>query len=158
FFPGKTGYATEENSALSTTFNPSKPDRSVEAEWMAFAAAGGAVGLPTTRPQFPSPVGTLNGVRPIDGFILPGGSIDLVGITLDGFGPGGIQGPKKLMDLGAILGRGNPDSGTNQPVDATGDKLLGGLPVPEGWLVVPHNGVGITADQVNRIIQDGLLQ
>jgi uncharacterized protein GlcG (DUF336 family) len=158
FFPGKTGYATEENSSLSTTFDPTKPDRSLEAEWMAFAAAGGAVGLPTTRPQFPGPVGTINGVRPIDGFILPGGSIDLIGITLDIFGPGGIQGAKKLADLGSILGRGNPDSGTNQPVTAGGATLLGGLPVPEGWLVTPHNGVGISADQVNRIIQDGLLQ
>jgi uncharacterized protein GlcG (DUF336 family) len=89
---------------------------------------------------------------------LPGGSIDLIGITLDIFGPGGIQGAKKLADLGSILGRGNPDSGTNQPVTAGGATLLGGLPVPEGWLVTPHNGVGISADQVNRIIQDGLLQ
>ena len=160
FFPGKTGYATEENSALGTTFNPSKPDRSVEAEWIAFAAAGGAVGLPVgpSSPQFPGPVGTLNGVRPIDGFILPGGRIDLVGITLDVFGPGGVQGAKKLTDLGAVLGRGNPDSGTNQPVTAGGATLLGGLRVPDGWLVTPHNGVGITAAEVNRIIQDGLLQ
>src|SRR5262249_25033102 len=38
FFPGKTGYATEENSSLSTTYDPSKPDRSLEAEYDAFAA------------------------------------------------------------------------------------------------------------------------
>ena len=74
------------------------------------------------------------------------------------FGPGGVQGPKKLADLGAILGVGNPDSGTNQPVTVGGSTLLGGLPVPEGWLVVPHNGVGISAADVNRIIQDGLAQ
>ena len=41
FFPGTTGYATEENSSLSTTYNPALPDRSLEAEWMAFAAVGG---------------------------------------------------------------------------------------------------------------------
>src|SRR5262249_31790003 len=38
FFPGQTGFATEENSALSTTFNPNLRDRSMEAEFMAFAA------------------------------------------------------------------------------------------------------------------------
>ena len=41
FFPGKTGYATESNSELSTTYDPTKPDRTKEAEWIAFAAAGG---------------------------------------------------------------------------------------------------------------------
>jgi hypothetical protein len=42
FFPGQTGYATEENSVLSSTHDPSKPDRSLEAEYDAFAAAGGS--------------------------------------------------------------------------------------------------------------------
>lgn len=157
FFPGTTGYATEMNSVLSTTFDPRKPDRSVEAEWIAFAAAGGAVGLPF-RPQFPAPVGFINGVPPIDGFILPSGRIDLVGITLDVFGPGGIQGPKKLMDLGAVLGRGNPDSGVNRPVTAGGATLIDGLRVPDGWLVTPHDGVGITAAQVQQIIENGIKQ
>src|SRR5262249_51098481 len=41
FFPGKTGFASEENSQLSADFNPNKPDRSMEAEFIAFAAAGG---------------------------------------------------------------------------------------------------------------------
>src|SRR5439155_24315465 len=42
FFPGKTGLATEENSALSINFDRSRRDRSMEAEYMAFAAVGGA--------------------------------------------------------------------------------------------------------------------
>jgi uncharacterized protein GlcG (DUF336 family) len=153
FFPGKTGYAIEENSSLSSTFDPTKPDRSLEAEWMAFAAAGGSAG-----PPFNLPIGAINGVPALPGFTEPGGRIDLVGVTLDIFGPGGFQGPRNLSILGSQLGVGNPDSGTNQPVDATGVRLLGGLPVPEGWLVTPHNGVGVTAAQVNQIIQDGILQ
>ena len=42
FFPGTTGYASEENSSLSADYNPTKPDRSLEAEYDAFAAVGGA--------------------------------------------------------------------------------------------------------------------
>src|SRR5207302_58280 len=42
FFPGTTGFATAENSSLSTTFDPAKPDRTLEAEFMALAAAGGS--------------------------------------------------------------------------------------------------------------------
>ena len=39
FFPGKTGFATEENSqsVKNTLFDPNKPDRSLEAEFIAFA-------------------------------------------------------------------------------------------------------------------------
>ena len=154
FFPGKTGYATEENSALSSTFDPTKLDRSLEAEYIAFAAAGGSAGEPFNRP-----VGTINGVPKPAGFNLPGGRIDLVGITLDIFGPGGFEGPKKLSDFGARLGVGNPDSGINRSVAvAPAATLLGGLPVPTGWLVTPHDGVGITGGEVNRIIQQGLAQ
>jgi uncharacterized protein GlcG (DUF336 family) len=90
---------------------------------------------------------------------LPGGRIDLVGITLDLFGPGGIEGPKKLTDLGTLFGVGNPDSGVNRQVTAVPTQtLLAGLPVPTGWLVTPHNGVGITAAEVNRIIGQGIAQ
>src|SRR6185369_13202372 len=84
FFPGKTGYATEENSSLSTTFNPAKPDRSLEAEYIAFAAAGGSSALNFS-------IQGINGVPKPAGFDLPAGRIDLVGITLDVFGPGGNE-------------------------------------------------------------------
>ena len=41
FYPGKTGYASEENSALSSTYDPTKPDLSEEAEYTPpYAAAG----------------------------------------------------------------------------------------------------------------------
>src|SRR5205085_5220766 len=67
FFPGTTGYATEENSSQSTTFDPTKPDRTLEAEFIAFTVAG---------PTIPN----------------PNGRIDLGGITLNIIGPGGDQG------------------------------------------------------------------
>jgi uncharacterized protein GlcG (DUF336 family) len=151
FFPGTTGYASAENSSMSNTHDPTKPDRSLEAEYVAFAAAGGSSGAGF-------PIGTLGGVPALPGFDLPFGRIDLVGITLDIYGPGGTQGPDNLVRFGQTLGVGNPNSGTNEPIDAKGSKLAGGAPVPDGWLVTPHAGGGLTADDVTRIIQQGVAQ
>jgi uncharacterized protein GlcG (DUF336 family) len=149
FFPGTTGYASEENSALSSNFDPTRPDLSEVAEWMAFAAAGGSSG-------FAASVGSLGGVAPLPGFDLPAGRIDLAGITLDIYGPGGNQGPANLLAFGQTLGTGNPQSGTDVKVDAAGDTLLGGKPVPDGWLVLPHAGVGISQADVVNLINQGI--
>lgn len=155
FFPGKTGYATEENSILGTTFNAMKPDRSLEAEYIGFAAAGGAslINLP---------VEGINGIPKPAGFnipLKPGDRIDLVGITLDTFGPGGQEGPKKLRNFGRLLGVGSPDSGVNRQVSAVATQtLLAGRAVPTGWLVRPHDGAGIKAAEVTRIIEQGIFQ
>jgi uncharacterized protein GlcG (DUF336 family) len=153
FFPGKTGYASEENSSLGATFNPALPDLSLEAEFIAFAAAGGSSGAG-------APIGTLGGVAPLPGFDLPFGRIDLAGITLPLFGPGGDQGPQNLLAAAQHFGpgQGNAASGKDQPVNAQGDKLLGGAPVPDGWLVTPHDGVGITAAEVTQIINQGIAE
>src|SRR5205085_9957095 len=40
FFPGTTGYASEENSSLSTDYDASRPDRTLEAAFMGVAAEG----------------------------------------------------------------------------------------------------------------------
>lgn len=150
FFPGATGFATEENSSLSATHDPSKPDRSLEAEYMAFAAVNGA-------PKLGLPIGDVAGVAPVAGIELPltpeNQRIDLVGITLDIVGPNGVKGPEQLFRYGRALPEGNPDSGTNQ-----GFTTQAGLPVPEGWLVVPHDGDGITAAEVERLITQGIQQ
>jgi uncharacterized protein GlcG (DUF336 family) len=160
FFPGTTGFASEENSVLGAEHNPVKPDRSLEAEYVAFAAAGGSAAA-----SFPS--GPLGGVAPLPGFDLPFGRIDLVGVTLDIYGPGGLQGPQNLVSYGLTLGTGNPHSGVNEPV-AVGPSgvpggadavfLQGGVPVPDGWLVTPHAGGGLTAQDVTTIIQNGIIQ
>src|SRR5262249_13293604 len=106
FFPGTTGYASEENSVLSADYNPNKPDLSFEAEWMACAAAGGS-------PQANAPVGTIAGINPLPGFALPFGRIDLAGITLPIYGPDPTLGPQQLLAAGPGYGVGNPNSGTN---------------------------------------------
>jgi uncharacterized protein GlcG (DUF336 family) len=154
FFPGTTGFATAENSSLSATHDPSKPDRSLEAEFVALAAAGGssAAGFP---------VGTLGGIPALPGFDLPFPRIDLQGITLDTIGPGGDQGPANLVsyaDANLGVGLGNPVSGADVPVDAGGDRYRAGVTVPDGWLVLPHDGVGLSAADVQKMIEQGIAE
>jgi uncharacterized protein GlcG (DUF336 family) len=154
FFPGTTGFASAENSNLNSNFDPTKPDRAMEAEYDAFAAVGGST-------AFGHPIGDIAGIPPVPGIGLPSippNRIDLVGITLDIFGPRGLQGPDILADFGSRLGTGDPNSGTNVPVDKMGHSLLTGLPVPDGWLVTPHAGGGLTADDVIRIVNQGIAQ
>lgn len=156
FFPGRTGYATEENSILSTTYIAGLPDRSLEAEYIAFVAVGGSSGAAAS-------FGTVAGIPPLPGFDLPFGRIDLVGITLPLFGPGGTRGLGNLLPLGQSLGVGNPNSGRNLPVNLNGDTLLAGTVVPDGYLVNPRDGnpvdgVRLTAEDVNQIVVQGILQ
>jgi uncharacterized protein GlcG (DUF336 family) len=163
FFPGTTGFATEENSDLNDAgfFNPLKPDKALEAEFVAFVAAGGSSGAGVS---FNTP--TINAKRGLptfpkgDDFDLPFGRIDLVGITLDIFGGHGLQGPKNLVDSGVDLGMGNPNSGVNQPVDPMGDTLLPGTLVPQGWLVIPHDAPdgSLTAADVTAMVQRGVAE
>ncbi len=158
FFPGKTGYATEENSSLSSTFDVTKPDRSLEAEFIAFAAGGGLQGL--------VPVGALGGVELPPGFkgipVIGTSRIDLVGIQLDVLGPGGLDnGMKVLQQVGVAVkaGTGNPNDGKNQVIVAAGGVTLrDGVRAAEGWLVTPHDGDGITASDVELIINSGIEQ
>jgi uncharacterized protein GlcG (DUF336 family) len=156
FFPGTTGYATEENSKLNTPalYNPKKTDLSEEAEFMAFVAAGGsqAAGVP---------FGAVNGAPALPGFTEPFGRIDLVGITLDIFGGHGLQGIKNLLSFGRTLRAGNPNDGTDQAVDPEGDTSLAGQAVPYGWLVTPHDatdGSGITTNDVEAIVARGIAE
>ena len=94
--PARPGTPTEENSSLNdANYDPTKPDRSLEAEYIAFAAVGGTTSRihgrraksPGRHPRRRRPAGRARSP--------PFGRIDLVGITLDIFGPGGDQGPSK---------------------------------------------------------------
>jgi uncharacterized protein GlcG (DUF336 family) len=152
FFPGKTGFASEENSSLNVNFDPTKPDRSLEAEFIALAAIGGSSGAGF-------PVGSLGGVPALPNFDLPFDRIDLAGITLPGVGPGGDQGPSNLIAFAQAnyaIGQGNPNSGVNESVDSGGDLFKNGAPVPSGWLVVPHAGGNLSAAEVEQIINQGI--
>ncbi|MGL4420474.1 MAG: heme-binding protein [Gemmataceae bacterium] len=161
FFPGKTGYATESNSSTSSTFDPTKPDRALEAEYIAFAAVGGFTGS----------IGTLGGVALPKGINLPlkpTDRIDLVGINLDIVGPqGGPRGAEIMAGVAAAVGEGNANDGANQVIDPDANNdlvqndpvlLRDGKAVAEGWLVKPHDGVGISSADVEQIIQAGIDQ
>jgi uncharacterized protein GlcG (DUF336 family) len=156
FFPGKTGFANEENSILSADFDPTKADRSLEAEWIAFAAAGGASGALDGNGQSAA-VGVLSGVAPVAGYDL---IFDPNGILVDGirvpiFGPlvGGVP---ELVRVGDTLGRGNPADAAAVALPA----IRAGVAPPNGWIVGPKDAAdgSITADQVKTIIAEGVQQ
>jgi uncharacterized protein GlcG (DUF336 family) len=155
FFPGTTGFATEENSHLNTPLvrDRKKSDFAEVAEYMAFVAAGGSsqAGVPFNGP--------VNGAPALPNFTEPFGRIDLVGITLNIFGSGGLEGIKNLLNYGAKFGNGTPTDGTDVPVDAQGDTYLAGQGVPYGWLVTPQSSSlpgGPTAADVQAIVARGI--
>jgi uncharacterized protein GlcG (DUF336 family) len=154
FFPGTTGYATEENSTLNTPLlrNKHEPDFSQIAEYMAFVAAGGSkmAGVPFNGP--------VNGAPALSNFTEPFARDDLVGITLNFFGNGGLEGIKNLLNFGARFGSGSPNDGNDYPVNQQGATLLAGQGVPYGWLVTPHAGGDLTADDVEAIVTRGIAE
>jgi uncharacterized protein GlcG (DUF336 family) len=83
------------------------------------------------------------------------GRLDLVGITLDTVGPHGRRGLKTVLRFGHRLGPG-VDNGVNQPLGV--GTLSDGEPVPEGWLVTPHDGGGLTAADVTTIIDQAVAE
>ena len=163
FFPGTTGFATEENSDLNDAgfYDPTKPDKSLEAEYVAFVAAGGSkmAGASFNTPAKNAQLG-LPSFPAGETFNLPFGRIDLVGITLDIFGAHGDEGPRNLVDHGRTLGLGDPNSGVNVPVDRQGTTLKTGTTVPDGFLVLPHDAAdgSITAADVTTMIQRGIAE
>jgi uncharacterized protein GlcG (DUF336 family) len=176
FFPGTTGYATEENSVLSSTYDPKKIDLAQEAAYIAYAALGG---VPVSASGVAgSAIGTLGGVAPLPEITLPNGRLDLVGVTLNVYGPGGTQGIANLLSEAPGYGTGQVN-GTLEPflapnaenqVPANPNTLLpgtgpmvtleAGTPVPEGFIVTPHAAAdgSLTAAQVMQIIQDAVTQ
>jgi uncharacterized protein GlcG (DUF336 family) len=120
-----------------------------------------------------APVGSLGGIEPVAGYGLPFGRIDLVGITLEIFGPHPTQfnrrsGVETLLAVGASVGTGSATSGLNQLVDpgldmdpvTAADNLfaLDGEKAPEGWLVTPHAGGSLSAADVERIIMQAVAE
>jgi uncharacterized protein GlcG (DUF336 family) len=154
FYPGTTGYASAENSSLSSNFNPNLPDRSLEAEYAGLAALGGL-------PAFGAAIGSLGGIAPLPDIsypLAPGQFITLVGVTLPLLGNATASGPTSLIAYGLALGQG-ANTGVVQTLGPTaGANTIAGVPVPDGWLVLPHNGVGISAAQVTQIINQGVQQ
>ena len=139
------------------------PTASLEAEYIAFVAAGGSktAGVSFNTPAKNRALG-LPSFPAGATFDLPFGRIDLVGITLDIFGGHGRQGPRNLVDSGRGLGLGDPDERPAQPAGRPrrATRLLGGEPVPEGWLVPPHDSADgtLTAADVTAIVERGIAE
>jgi len=148
FFPGPDGFATHEQgfvqSVGQTTQERTNAPRVLEAEWIAFAAAGGSLGAE-------APVGSIGGFAAVESLDLPFGRLDLVGVQLEVFGPHPM-GVQSLVALGRSLGVG-ASTGANQDV-MPGMETIAGAAVPQGWLVLPHASPGgaLTTADVQRII------
>jgi uncharacterized protein GlcG (DUF336 family) len=162
FFPGIDGYATHEQGFIpggrQTSTQRLNANKALEAEFIAIAAPGGVTGV--------RPVGAIGGLAPPAGYVLPFGRIDLVGITLEVFGPNPTKnnrqpGINTVMQRGRALGQGSITTGDNQIVESDGGTALDGLPVVAGWIVAPHDSPlagpnKITAADVERIVMNSI--
>jgi uncharacterized protein GlcG (DUF336 family) len=172
FFPGLDGTATFEQNFVAgvgqTEYARTNAPKVLEAEWIAFATAGGIVDA-----QFPyAKIDTINGIPLPDGLRLPFGRIDLVGITLEVFGPHPTTydprpGVDKLLGVGMSVLPGAVSSGADQAILPGGNGIPGdaddifsrdGIAVPEGWLVLPHAGSALAQADVERIIDQGVAE
>lgn len=172
FFPGKDGFATHEQGFVHASLRGGVPQSeserqnaplALEAEFIALvAAAGGGLVGPSA---FVRDLSEFNRRLPaLPNFVLPTGRIDLVGITLEIYGPTPsrahpVPGIDRLIQIGRGLGIGAADGGTNQLVTAT-ETLLPGQSVPEGWLVAPHASADgkLSAADVEAIIANGMAE
>jgi uncharacterized protein GlcG (DUF336 family) len=180
FFPGPNGYATfEQGFQHARTLPFGKPQTNeqrlnapkvLEAEWIAFAAVGGIRFLTPPSGTFRTgngSVGTLDGIAAVPRIGLPFGRIDLVGITLEIFGPNPSAtnrqaGVDTLVRKGQQIGQGANTSGDNQQINTAGDLFQDGRPALEGWLVLPHasptGDSSLTQAQVIQIINQGIAE
>ena len=158
--PGRIGDATFEQGFVAgknqTEAQRTNAPKVLEAEWIAFAAAGGSSNAGAKVGAF----NDLNGVPvPAVRFDYPFGRIDLVGITLQLIGPtAGITGVRQIQAIGKKVGKGNSTSGADQVVNTLGATALPGAAVPEGWLVAAQTSADglITAADVTQIINQGI--
>jgi uncharacterized protein GlcG (DUF336 family) len=181
FFPGPKGYADYEQGfkqgAGQTEQQLMNSPLELEAEFMAYAAVGGvATSAASPFGIYGSQIGTISGVAPVAGVGLPFGFINLGGIALPLYGPGGgVEGLQTVLNTGKSLGTtehvnangvveisgGNPASGSDQPLNGAVDGMhRTGQPVANGWLVAPHDAGpglgGLTAADVTSIIDQGI--
>ena len=174
FFPGETGFATHEQGFVHGSLIKKGKDpqseaartnaaRVLEAEFIALAAAASKIVAPS---GFTRDLSFVNSkLPPLPRFIALNGRIDLVGITLEIYGPtptrsNRLPGIDQLLTLGRRLGTG-ASVGTDRIVTPGGDMALAGQAVPHGWLVAPHDSSepgGLTAADVEQIIRQGIAQ
>jgi uncharacterized protein GlcG (DUF336 family) len=162
FFPGQDGYATFEQgfdpTKVQSEYELTNSALSLEAEVIALVAAGGSIQASMVDCDAPvAKFAEIAGVAPVDRLDLPFGNITLVGIELEVVGPKpGTQGVRDLVNFAETLTPGAVN-GTERQVTTGGVKYLAGASVPDGWLVTAKDGVGITAAEVNQIIDQGII-
>jgi uncharacterized protein GlcG (DUF336 family) len=172
FFPGEDGYATFEQgfqhgvgqSEVARTNAP----KVLEAEFAAVIAAAGRGLFNPFQHDFLRDLSYFNARLPkLENFALPTGRIDLVGITLEIFGPNPTRafrkpGIDRLIQVGhQNFGGVGFISGELKPISSDPTELLAaGQPVPEGWLVAPHDSQvsGLTAEAVDQIVTQGVIE
>ena len=160
FFPGTDGYATHEQGFVAgigqTEAERTNAPRALEAEYIAFVAAGGS-SLAQAQGANGAKSRAAFGSSELSTLDVPFGRIDLVGIQLEIIGPtAGIVGVQELLAFGLGLGTGS-NSGADQPLQG-GMLYNDGQAVPSGWLVMPHDSTvdNLTAADVIRQVNDGI--
>ena len=122
FFPGTTGLRhrgeLDPQHAARCATSTSRISRTSPSTWRSWRPAG------ASRPGCRSTARS-TARRRCPNFTEPFGRIDLAGITLNIFGNGGLEGPSRMLAFGQKLGAGNPNDGTDMPVDPQGDTLPG---------------------------------
>ena len=160
FFPGSDGYATHEQSFVpgvgQSELERTNAPKVLEAEWIAFAAACGSSGAAAII-GVDATVGELDGIACPKGYDLPFGRIDLVGITLEIYGPSPTAlrpqpGIVTLLSTGAAVGVGDAASGADQIV-VPGDFYRDGVVVPKEWLVEARDSALLNADGTPEITE-----
>lgn len=159
--PGRIGDATFEQGFVAgkkqTEKQRTNASKVLEAEWIAFAAAGGSTNAGAKVGAITDANNVI--IPAIPRLSYPFGRIDLVGITLELIGPSpGINGVRQLQAFGKKLLKGDSHSGANQVVNTSGATSLAGKAVPDGWLVAPKDSADglITATDVENIINQGI--
>ncbi len=174
FFPGPNGYASFEqgfvhasargNAGPQTEASRVNAPKVLEAEFIAFFASRGTTfGVSSMITS----VNEFEGFAPrLDTYGSPIGRIDLVGITLEIYGPTPTRenpatGPQRLLQVGRANGGGRgSNSGSNKIVQPA-VFFLDGLDVPDGWLVNPHSSSvdpALTMSDVQTIVSRGIAE
>lgn len=171
FFPGEDGFANHEQGFKHASENGGQvqsekqrtnAEKVLEAEAAAIIAASGS-GLVGPNAFLRDLREFNNSLPALSEYVLPIGRIDLVGITLEIYGPTPDRsfrqpGIDRVIHEARRVGMGS-DSGTNHKVRGDGTLFLKGKPVAEQWLVAPHDSKqpgGLKAEDVKAIIDRGI--
>ena len=102
------------------------------------------------------PIGAIGGIAPPPGYALPFGRIDLVGITLEVFGPNPTAGNRTpgidtvIQPRPGARARARSRRATTSRSTPGGDVHSTARRVPDGWLVLPHDSPLAGPNQIKQ--------